>query len=122
MTPLLLDANLSPETTAFLSTTFGLDVVDLASLGFGALDDDGVVALAKRSGRVLLTFDLDFGRLYRREGGAIGVVVLRLDDQTVESVNRALNRFFRDDVPQLDLANSLVILDESRSRVSRYQD
>lgn len=43
MTQFLLDANRSPETSEFLRTTFGLDVLDLVSLGLTHFDDPEVV-------------------------------------------------------------------------------
>jgi predicted nuclease of predicted toxin-antitoxin system len=51
----LLDANLSPRTASFLSVTFGFDVVALLDMGLGHLDDDQVVAMAKREQRVVIT-------------------------------------------------------------------
>ena len=91
----LLDANLSPETAAYLRATFGFDVVDLLTLGQSHLTDREIVAMAKRESRVVITFDLDFGKIYHRwERGQIGAMVLRLEDQTVESVNLVLGRFF----------------------------
>lgn len=123
MIDLLLDANLSPETTRFLRSTFGLDVVDLICLGLSALNDEEVVTLAQSQGRVIVTFDLDYldyGDIYHRgELGAFGVIVLRLGEQTIDSVNRALARFFRDDAPDPSLGNALIVVDEKRSRINR---
>ena len=46
---------------------------------------------------MLITHDLDFGELYHlKERGDFGVIILRLADQTVESVNRVLGQFFSD--------------------------
>src|SRR5512144_2177385 len=43
---------------------------------------------AKREQRVIVTLDQDFGEIYYlRERGRVGVLVLRLRDQTVASVN-----------------------------------
>ena len=115
----LLDANLSPETAEFLRTTFGLDVVDLLTLGLSHLSDREIVEMAKRDERVVITFDLDFGKIYHRwERGRIGAIVLRLEDQTVESVNRVLGRFFANVVATVPLERSLVVLDEARVRIT----
>lgn len=62
----LLDANLAPRTATFLIATFGFDVVALLDLGLAHVDDDEVIAIAKREQRVIITFDLGFGRLYHR--------------------------------------------------------
>ncbi len=92
MSRLLLDANLSPETREHLATRHGLDAADLITRRQAGISDAEVVELAKAEGRVIVTFDLDFGEIYHfAERGQIGVIVLRLDDQTVESVDRVLD-------------------------------
>ena len=63
MSKFLLDANISPETAEFLRTTLGLDAVALPREQL-TLKDPEIVALAKVQGRVIVTFDLDFGELY----------------------------------------------------------
>jgi predicted nuclease of predicted toxin-antitoxin system len=115
----LLDANLSPETAAFLRATFGFDVVDLLSLSLPHLSDHEIVALAMHKGRIVITFDLDFGEIYhRRERGRFGVIKLRLEDQTVEGANRALGQFFANLAATVPLERSLVVLDETRARIT----
>jgi len=85
MLKLLLNANLSPETAAFLRSRFGFDVRCLVEERLGALTDEEVAAIAHGEGRVVVTSDLDFGQRYHfaREP-RIGTIVLRLEDQTVE--------------------------------------
>ena len=118
MIPLLLDANLSPETAAYLRTAFGIDVIDLATIGLDELSDEDVVALARNEGRVIVSFDLDMGEIFhRQDGGPFGLILLRLENQTVESVNRVLDRFFRVEALTIPLSVSLVVLDEVRTRV-----
>jgi hypothetical protein len=69
----LLDANLSPETAAFLTQTFGYDVASLLTLSRGTIPDKDVVAMAKDEDRVVITLDQDFGEIYHlRERGRIG--------------------------------------------------
>jgi predicted nuclease of predicted toxin-antitoxin system len=116
----LLDENLSPETGAYLTSVFGFDVTDIITEKLRNITDLEIVAYAKVQRRVIITFDLDFGEIYHlRERGNLGVVILRLEDQTVESVNRALERFFRVDAPSIDLDHSLVVIEEKRVRVNR---
>jgi predicted nuclease of predicted toxin-antitoxin system len=118
VTSFLLDANLSPESARYLAVAFGLDVTDLISQGLGHLRDQEVVELAKREDRVIITFDLDIGEIYhRRNRGRFGVILLRLDDQTVEAVNRVLDRFFRSEAATIALERSLVVIDDRRVRV-----
>ena len=116
----LLDANLSPRTAAFLIATFGFDVVALMGSGFAHLRDEQVIELAKREQRVLITFDLGFGKLYHRyERGRVGIIVLRLAHQSAASVNQVLGRFFADPTSAaIPLERSLVVIDEARVRVT----
>jgi predicted nuclease of predicted toxin-antitoxin system len=117
LTAFLLDANLSPETTTYLRREFGFDVVDLQSIGLGGLDDVRVIDLAVEQGRVIVTHDLDFGQRYHQASpGAFGAIVLRLNDQTTEAVNRVLDRFFRNEATNIPLERSLVILTDERIR------
>jgi len=114
----LLDANISPETRRYLEQRFGLDVIDLLTAQQGGLSDREVVDLAKQQGRVIITFDRDSGQIYHfHERGQLGVVVLRLEDQTVESVNAVLDRFFASEAEHIDLDHSLVIIEEDRLRI-----
>lgn len=120
MTKYLLDANLSPLTRQFLERQFDLDVIDLASEGLSSLPDEDVVALAKRSDRVIITFDLDFGEMYYlREPGTFGVIILRLVNQTVEAVNGVLGNFFSQLADQIYIDFSLIVIDEDRVRIAR---
>jgi predicted nuclease of predicted toxin-antitoxin system len=113
----LLDANLSPETREYLVATFGFDVIDLQTAGLGGLSDAEVIALAKGQGRIIITFDLDFGEIYHAsERGTVGVIILRLADQTIESVNGALTSFFRA-TAGYDLERSLIVIEERRFRI-----
>ena len=119
MSRFLLDANLSPETATFLRKTFALDVADLLTLGLSHLSDPDIIALAKSEARVIVTFDLDFGQIYRQwERGQNGAIIFGLEDQTVESVNRTLGRFFSHVADTVDLEHSLDVMDESKVRVT----
>lgn len=118
MIKFLLDANISPETRFYLADTFGFDVVDLISENKAYLTDEEVVVLAKRERRVIITFDLDFGEIYHfKKKGGVGVIILRLDDQTVASVNRTLSYFFENEGKKINLHKSLVVLESDRIRI-----
>ena len=63
----------------------GYDVRYVAE-GDAGHDDDRVLQLAVREGRVLLTEDMDFGELVVRLGKpAVGIILLRLADETPAS-------------------------------------
>lgn len=118
MLKLLLNANLSPETAQFLRKELDLDVECLLEENLGSLPDEEVVEIAKDEGRVIVTFDLDFGQIYHfREPERVGVIVLRLRNQTVEVVNSRLKEFFSDFKDLELLPSSLVVVDETRYRI-----
>lgn len=123
MSKFLLDANLSPETRKYLVKKFKLDAIDLISKNKSSLSDEAVVKLAKREKRVIITFDLDFGEIYYfSERGKIGIIVLRIKDQTVESVNKTLDKFFHNVANNINLENSLIIIDENKIRIIEDTD
>ncbi len=118
MTRFLFDANLSPETARYLATTFGSDVLDLVGHRLGHLTDGAMVALAQQEQRVIITLDKDFGELYhRRARGQLGVIILRLRDKSIESVNEVLGRFFLSQANEIPWGSSLVVIDEKRVRI-----
>ena len=65
----------------------GFHVASVLEDHIGVLDED-VLALARRSGRILLTLDGDFGRLIfeARQAPPPGVLYFRLDPATPDSI------------------------------------
>jgi len=119
----LLDANLSPETRKYLAEKFKLDTIDLITEKKSSLSDNAVVKLAKLEKRIIITFDLDFGEIYYfSERGEIGVIVLRIKDQTVESVNKTLDKFFQNEASSINLERSLIIIDDNKVRIVEDTD
>lgn len=118
MARFLLDANVSHETRAFLQHDLRHDAVHISALGFATVGDDKIVELAIREQRIVITFDLDFGRMYRiGDQGGFGAIVLRLDDQSIEATNERLRSFLSDFTDHDALRGSLVILEDRRIRV-----
>ncbi len=106
----LLDANISPETTRFLFK-LGCDVKDLISENLYYLTDEEIYSFALREKRIIVTFDLDFGEIFHFSRSKTGVVILRLENQTIESVNKVLEKFLQTkDAKRLQEENLLVIL------------
>lgn len=74
--------------------------------------------MAVREERVVITLDLDWRQWYhRRQQRPLGVIILRLAGQTVESVNRALDDFFRTRAAAIPLDCSLDVIEAGRVRV-----
>ncbi len=116
----LADENISPESADYLEA-LGYPCRSLRRDGPWGLSDAEIVALARQEGRIVLTHDLDFGEIYYfSTAGEVGMVVLRLRDQTVEAVNDVLGRFLQAGVlTEEELRHALVILSENTYRVYR---
>jgi len=118
MIKFLLDANLSPE-SAELLRNLSYDTKSLLEENLGQISDEEVVKLARKEKRIIITHDLDFGEIYHfKEEGKFGILVLRLKNQTVESVNKVLDKFLKKQIIQKQrLTKSLIILTETSYRI-----
>ena len=92
----ILDANLSLKTADYLRRHFSFDVLCLIQKDQAYLKDAEIATLAKEQKRIIITLDLDFGKLYHQAQPlpSFGVIIIRTNDQTVEHVNFLLNNFF----------------------------
>lgn len=121
MSKVLVDANLSWQTARFLVDMFGFDVLHAGEILGEGTPDERVIALAKQQQRVVLTLDREFGEVYYpRERGALGVILLRLEDETRPSVEKVLAAFFSGRLTgvkpaEVVLTGSLVVVEEQRA-------
>lgn len=97
----------------------GDDVVAVAESHPVDLPDVVILELARKQGRIIVTFDRDFGRLLARDGASEpSVLLLRLSDQTppfvIPRLVAALDRH-ADDLR----AGAIVTVDDSQTRVRR---
>lgn len=118
MISFLADENISPE-TADLLEALGFPCSSLTRDGPRRLTDRQIVDLSKEEGLIILTHDLDFGEIhYLSQEREIGVLVLRLRRQTVETVNDVLERFLSSgEITEEALRRSLVVVSENWYRV-----
>lgn len=118
MAAFLVDENISPETAEFLER-LGHSCHSILRDGPRGLSDRQIAKFAQERGLVIITHDMDFGQIYYfAERGGIGVIVLRLKAQTIESVNEVLARFLAAEVVKAEmLAKSLVIVTERSFRI-----
>jgi len=115
MVKFLLDANLSPITASFIKN-LGFDSKSITEEKLGNLTDSGVVEIARRENRMIITFDLDFGEIYHtKESGKIGVMVLRLENQTSNNVNFVLKQFVSENKSLLEKNTKSLIVIKSNS-------
>lgn len=87
MAALLLDENL-PRSAAVALARAGHDVLNVADIE-AAASDRRVLALARETGRVLVTFDADFGNLIYRLGEPAPAAILYLRMHPVDGATAA---------------------------------
>jgi len=107
----LADMGLARSTVAFLRAQ-GHDAVHLRDQGLQRLEDDEIVEKAREEGRVILTYDLDFGRIVAVSRASVpSVITFRLDDMRPIQVNRYLTEVLAQFARQLE-AGALVSVNE----------
>ncbi len=89
--------------------------------GARGLPDEEVIGQAIREQRIVVTFDLDFGRLYYfHYRGRVGILVLRLNRLTFSGQEERLKEFLgRVDLEGQGLERSLIVLEAHRYRILR---
>jgi predicted nuclease of predicted toxin-antitoxin system len=114
----LLDENISHETATFFHG-LGYETMTVAQLHLEQTDDELIAQYAHANHYTIISLDLDFGYLFQfRFPNELGLIILRLENQTIESVNMTLARVLSD--PSfLNEKNryTLIVADEKRIRV-----
>jgi predicted nuclease of predicted toxin-antitoxin system len=112
----LADVGVSRTSAAELRRR-GHEVVHLSEERLHRLPDDEILRLAQREGRVILTFDLDFGDLLAAGAFSLpSVIIFRLQDQTPAAVTPKLLNLLSE--RERDLAEgAIVIVEERRYRL-----
>lgn len=86
----LLDMGLAQSTATFLRD-LGYDATHLRDEGLQHLEDEDIIVKARTEDRVVLTHDLDFGRIIALSGASLpSVVTFRLENMRAANVNRFL--------------------------------
>jgi predicted nuclease of predicted toxin-antitoxin system len=112
----LADMGLARNTVAFLRAR-GHDAIHLRDEGLQRLGDDKIVEKALDEGRVILTHDLDFGRIVALSRGHLpSVITFRLADMRPAQVNRYLGEVLDRFAEQL-ASGALVSVSEYGIRV-----
>jgi len=112
----LADMGLARSTVAFLRAQ-GHDAVHLRDQGLQQLEDDEIVEKARVEGRVILTHDLDFGRIIAVGGDSVpSAITFRLSDMRPTRVNRYLAEVLARFAERLE-AGALVSVNERGIRV-----
>ncbi len=114
----LADAGISPSTTSFLNAA-GHDAVHVRELGLQRASDAAIIQRAREEGRIVLTFDLDFGEILALGvADSPSVVIFRLTDETSAAVNRRLDVVLSERGADLE-HGALILIEDSRYRMRR---
>lgn len=112
----LADAGISPKTVAFLNAA-GHDAVHVRQIGLQRATDAEIVQRARQEGRIVLTFDLDFGEILALGvADSPSVVIFRLSDETSASVNWRLGAVITERRSELQ-AGALIVVEDGRYRM-----
>jgi predicted nuclease of predicted toxin-antitoxin system len=97
----------------------GHDVKHLREEGLQCLPDKEVFQKAVVEGRIVITFDLDFGEIVALSGGrTTGVILFRLRNTRTPQIIERLEKVLSDSSNALE-GGAIVVVEESRYRV-RY--
>jgi len=120
MLKFLLNANISQETAEFLKSK-GHEAKTVAQFSLEKAEDIKIVEKAVKEKMIIVTFDMDFGEIfYFSTKQKIWVIVLKLRNQTVESVNKTLEWLLKTKIlEKKEFQNTLVIVREGRIRIRR---
>ena len=115
----LADMGVSTQVVEWLRSK-GHSAVHLREEGLHRLPDGQVFCKAIEEGRVVLTFDLDFGEIAALEqGGRTGVVVFRLHNTRTAHVIERLGVVLAESASALE-EGAVVSVEETRYRVRRF--
>lgn len=110
----LADENV-PSAALGLLRDEGVDIVSILVVGRGLKDRD-VLGAANEQGRLLVTFDKDFGDLiFKRGMETKGLVLLRFKPTRPQQVAQKLKALLDSGV---EVENNFVAIDQERFRVS----
>ena len=112
----LADMGISPRLVAELRDK-GHDAAHVHERGLGRSTDPEILAAARDERRILLTHDLDFGKLLAASGGNLpSVIVFRLKDMRPENVARHLFTILAQYAESLD-KGAILSVGERRVRI-----
>lgn len=93
------------------------DAVHLREQNLIRMPDDEIFTKAKREGRVILTFDLDFGEIVAASGKKIpSVITFRLRNTRTPHVIVRLAKVLEDSITALE-EGAIITVEESRHRI-----
>lgn len=116
----LADQDVWAVTTQFLRSQ-GHDVVTASDLELSSAEDEDLLILAQKQGRLMVTRDRDYGGLVFVKHAGRGVVYLRISPSTIVSVHSQLLKLLASH-PETDLSNAFVVVEPGRYRLRRLKE
>jgi len=114
----LLDMNLPPAMAEWLRSE-GHDAVHIREVGLGDVSDRDIFANAAEEGRIVVTFDLDFGEIAGLAGGTgATVMLLRLRLACRDYLRQRLQAAIAEAAEALQ-AGATVVVEDARIRIRR---
>jgi predicted nuclease of predicted toxin-antitoxin system len=93
------------------------DAVHLREQNLHRLPDKAILEKALKEGRIVITFDLDFGDLLATSGGRLpSVIIFRLYNQTPPNVTKRLFDLLSVETQRLE-SGALFIVEDARYRM-----
>lgn len=112
----LADMGLAHNTMVFLRSQ-GHDALHLRDQGLQRLSDNEIIEKARAENRIILTHDLDFGRIIALSGAQIpSVITFRLANMKPTAVNQHLREILARFAPKLE-RGALISVSEWSVRV-----
>jgi predicted nuclease of predicted toxin-antitoxin system len=113
----LLDQDVYAATSQFLAS-LGHDAAQVGQLGLSQANDEELLAVAQRQGRIFITRDRDLGALVFVKVLGSGVLYLRMLPSTQDSVHAELERVLRS-YSEEELRKAFVVIEAGAHRFRR---
>ena len=114
MTQFLADENI-PKGTVDLLRRQGVDIVSVTKFSSGKSDAE-VLDLANQTGRVIITFDKDFGQLiFKEKRKTKGLILLRFIPKSPQQIAKRIQQML---ATEITIENCAVTVKEDSVRVT----
>ncbi|MCL5784122.1 MAG: DUF5615 family PIN-like protein [Patescibacteria group bacterium] len=112
----LIDEDISPKLAGFLHR-LGHSAIHIRDIKI-SLADDQILELSVTQESIVITEDKDFGELvFKNTQSAKGVILLRLEDQTVQNTKRAIN-WLLSNYSSNRIQNHFVVVTEKSGKIA----
>jgi predicted nuclease of predicted toxin-antitoxin system len=107
-----LDAQLPPTAAAWITATFGIEVVPVRDLGLRDAMDSPIFQAARAAGAVVMTKDKDFVEMVQRLGSPPKILWLTCGNTSNARLREILSKALPAAIKRLDGMEDLVEIDD----------